>query len=147
MYDKILIGIGKEWKGEAAGVEKLVAFLQDKDYFIITSLTDAAEFQKHFPAERLTYPGEEEMEGWEAYQKWLAFTLNRNLLVLELGEGFANPGLIRFPFEKVTYFNQKSKMYRVNETFPQISDEIAERAVAVKKNSVAFVMEDLANLC
>lgn len=147
MYDKILIGIGKEWKGETAGVEKLAQILTGKDYFIITSLEETTELQKYFPEDRLTYPGVEEMEGWEEYQKWLAFTLNKNLLVLELGEGFANPGLIRFPFEKVTYFNQKSKMYRVNATFPQISDEIAARATAVKKNSVAFVMEDLEELC
>lgn len=147
MYDKILIGIGKEWKDEVTGVQKLAELLRERDYFIITSLADSSVLQSFFPAERLTYPGAEEMEGWEAYEKWLSFTLNKSLLVLELGEGFANPGLIRFPFEKVTYFNQKSHMYRVNETFPQISDEIAERACAVKKNSVTFVMEDFGELC
>ena len=35
-------------------------------------------------------------------------TVNRPLLVLELGEGFKTPTVIRWPFEKTVRFNKKS---------------------------------------
>ena len=78
---------------------------------------------------------------WKAYQEWLGRTLNRNLLALELGEGFRMPKLIRWPFEKTVFFNKKAHMYRVNQTFAQISGDIGERAVSVRENSVDFIMK------
>ena len=35
---------------------------------------------------------------WNRYTQWLTRTLNRETLILELGAGFGNPGVIRFPF-------------------------------------------------
>lgn len=76
---------------------------------------------------------------WNAYKKWLVDTLNHKLLILELGVGFRAPTVIRWPFEKMVFFNQKSHMFRVNETFPQISGEIKDRAQSVAANSVEFI--------
>ena len=76
---------------------------------------------------------------WKAYQEWLGRTLNRELLAVELGEGFLLPKLIRWPFEKTVFFNKKAHMYRVNETFAQVSEDIGDRAVSVRENSVDFV--------
>lgn len=66
-------------------------------------------------------------------------TMNRELLVLELGEGFKVPTVIRWPFEKTVFFNQKSHMYRVHETLSQVTEEIKERAVPVAENSVEWI--------
>ena len=66
-------------------------------------------------------------------------TINSKLLVLELGEGFQTPTVIRWPFEKTVYFNRKAHMYRVHETLSQVTQEIGERARAVAENSVAWV--------
>ena len=66
-------------------------------------------------------------------------TLNRELLAVDLGEGFLLPKLIRWPFEKTVFFNKKAHMYRVNETFAQVSEDIGDRAVSVRENSVDFV--------
>ena len=76
---------------------------------------------------------------WQVYTRWLAGTLNKELLILELGVGFGTPTVIRWPFEKTAFFNQKSHMYRINERFSQISQEISGRAVPVSDNSVEFV--------
>ena len=78
---------------------------------------------------------------WRAYTQWLGRTLNRRLEVLELGAGMAMRELqvIRWPLEKTVFFNKKAHMYRINGEFPQISDEIGDKAQAVRENSVEFV--------
>ena len=86
-----------------------------------------------------TYIEEGYLPQWKAYQEWLGRTLNRELLAVELGEGFQLPKLIRWPFEKTVFFNKKAHMYRVNETFAQISEDIGEKAVSVQVNSVDFI--------
>lgn len=86
-----------------------------------------------------TYIEEGYLPQWKAYQEWLGRTLNRELLAVELGEGFQLPKLIRWPFEKMVFFNKKAHMYRVNETFAQISEDIGEKAVSVQVNSVDFI--------
>ena len=75
---------------------------------------------------------------WERYTHWLAGTLNKNTLILELGVGFGNPGIIRFPFEKTAYFNQKSFLYRVNQRFPQVAGELHGRAQGLLADSVEW---------
>lgn len=86
-----------------------------------------------------TYIEEGYLPQWKAYTAWLTTTLNRKLTVLELGVGFKLPSVIRWPFEKTVYFNKKSKLYRINETFAQKTGEIAERTVSVAENSVEFL--------
>lgn len=86
-----------------------------------------------------TYIEEGYLPQWKAYQEWLGRTLNRELLAVELGEGFLLPKLIRWPFEKTVFFNKKAHMYRVNETFAQVSEDIGDRSVSVQANSVDFV--------
>lgn len=76
---------------------------------------------------------------WETYTKWLTTTLNRKLVVLELGENFKRPTVIRWPFEKTVFFNRKSYFYRVNGVLSQISEEIKERASGIAENSVDWI--------
>lgn len=78
---------------------------------------------------------------WKRYQEWLAGTLHKKLLILELGVGFQTPTVIRWPFEKLAFFNQRAHMYRVNKTFYQITEELKERAVPVQADSVKFVCD------
>ena len=49
---------------------------------------------------------------WGKYTKWLQGTLNQKLCILELGVGMKYPSVIRWPFEKMTYFNQKATFFR-----------------------------------
>lgn len=76
------------------------------------------------------------LEQWNAYQKWIGESLNKKICVLELGVGFGLPSIIRWPFEKITYFNQKAKLIRVHDKFWQLPKEIMERSVSYSKKPV-----------
>ena len=149
--ERILIAIGSEWKqGDeareaciAAAIENLKCELQGKDYYIISTLETADAKRLGFDPMHMVIPFDEELteEQWNAYANWLARTLNRKLVILELGEGFMQPTIVRWPFEKTTAINHKAHMYRVHKTFSQISDEIKEKATAIKGDSVGFFAE------
>ena len=79
---------------------------------------------------------------WEKYTKWLQGTLNRNLCVLELGAGMQFPQIIRFPFEKVAYFNQKSRFFRIHSKLYQLTEELREKGVSIAENSVDFLLKE-----
>ena len=194
--EKVLVGIGGEWKiPENAdpvrisevreGYQQLYELIKEKDYFIVTTLTDGEIWETELNRNRIVAPcgnrhlyqcrsacvkevwKETELsekvcphckgplventiqaenyveEGylpmWKTYQTWLSATLNRKLLVLELGEGFRTPTVIRWPFEKTVFFNQKSRMFRIHEHLYQVSQEIGERATPVAANSLSFI--------
>lgn len=77
---------------------------------------------------------------WKAYMEWLQRSLNRKLLLLELGVGFRTPTVIRWPFEKTAYLNQKSSFYRVHEKLFQLPEKLGGRGHAVKKNSIQWIL-------
>ena len=137
--ERVLVGLGAEWKVKDAEREaqvmeaktKLKGMLEGKDYFVISTLSKE-ELDRFGCDESLTE------EQWNGYMNWLSRTLNRKLVILELGEGFLQPTIIRWPFERTVMINQKSCMYRVHKTFYQIADEIKARAFAVKADSVEF---------
>lgn len=203
---KVLIGIGKEWAlwedekdirfrhlsdpaqaEPKAAYEALYDLIRDKDYYIVTTLTDGAVYEVPFDKNRIvapcgnihwrqcskactkdiweesevpddvcphckapltgntikaeTYIEEGYLPRWKDYMKWQTGTINRSLVILELGEGFATPTVMRWPFEKIIYFNQKSKLYRINESFYQLPKEAEERGVSVHENSVRWMLE------
>ena len=76
---------------------------------------------------------------WEVYTKWLQGSLNRRLLVLELGEGMRFPTVIRWPFEKIAYFNKKAIFVRVNEALYQLTEELSEKGLGISKNAIAWL--------
>ncbi len=76
---------------------------------------------------------------WEQYTRWLQGTLNRRLLILELGVGLQFPSVIRWPFEKVAFFNQKSEFYRVNEKLYQLSDKLKEKGTSISENAIDWL--------
>jgi len=149
--EKVLVGIGAEWK--SAGGERetavnhaagaLLRMLEGKDYFIISTLTEQELLDRGFEKTHIVAPLDVSLteEEWNGYMMWLAGTLNRKTVLLELGEGFSHPSLIRWPFEKTAALNNKARLYRVHEKFYQITDELKEKAFAVKENSVQFMAE------
>lgn len=78
---------------------------------------------------------------WSLYMKWLQGTLNRELCVLELGVGMAYPTVIRWPFEKMTFINNKAYMYRVHSSLYQITEEIEGKAQGICQNPADFLKE------
>lgn len=82
------------------------------------------------------YDEQEYLPAWGEYTKWIQNTMNRKICILELGAGMLFPNVIRFPFEKMTYFNFKAKCFRVNAHLYQLTDEMAARGVSVPMHSV-----------
>lgn len=76
---------------------------------------------------------------WKLYTKWLQGTLNHRLLVLELGVGMRYPSVIRWPFEKIVFFNQKAYLYRVNEKLYQLTKELSEKSCGISKNAIDWL--------
>lgn len=89
----------------------------------------------------VSYSEEGYLDRWEYYQKWLAGSINREIVLLELGVDFDTPTVIRFPFEKINMINTKSTLIRVNEKFSMLTPEIVERATSVSKSSKKFIEE------
>lgn len=85
------------------------------------------------------YVEEGYLSQWDMHKKWLTGTLNKKLCILELGCDMKLPQIIRFPFERVCFYNQKSHFIRVNEKFPQLTSEIADKGESVNTNSVQWV--------
>lgn len=81
------------------------------------------------------------LKQWNLYNKWLQGTLNKKLLVLEIGCAFNMMSLIRMPFEKIVLINQKAKYYRISDKFPQITAELAERMVSMEVNPIEFAQK------
>ncbi|GLC79454.1 SIR2 family NAD-dependent protein deacylase [Lacrimispora brassicae] len=188
--EKLLIGIGEEWKAEnipdiGSLYEKLDRLIKGKDYFIVTTVTDGEIFKSPLEKSRLVAPcgnvtwrqcsksctkdiwepdeipedvcphcnapltgntielknyiEEGYLPQWKAYTTWLAGTLNKRLLVLELGVGFKTPTVIRWPFEKTVSINKKAHMYRIHESFSQIPEAVKGKADGVSGNSLEFL--------
>lgn len=86
------------------------------------------------------YAEEGYLEQWREYTQWLQGTVNRKLCVLELGVGMGYPTVIRFPFEKIVFYNQKAYMYRVHRTLSQLGEAIGERGMSIAEDPVDFML-------
>lgn len=85
------------------------------------------------------YNEEGYLDKWGVYMKWLQGTLNRRLAVLELGVGMDFPSVIRWPFEKAAFFNNKARFFRVNETLYQLTEELAGKGCGISQNSIDWL--------
>lgn len=138
--EKLLIGIGEDAKMSLDDYAKLYILLDGKDYQIVDISSDNSIRESQLDKERIVCPvAENDEEQWENYLKWLQGTINKNLVLLELGVGFKYPDVIRFPFEKTTFYNLKSHMFRINDMFYQLTPEIKERGSSVKMDVHSFL--------
>lgn len=79
------------------------------------------------------------LDNWQLYTKWLQGTLNKKVLVLELGVGMKYPSVIRWPFEKVIIYNQKAFLCRINERIYQLPQEISTKGCGISQNAIAWL--------
>lgn len=150
-YDYILIGLGDEALNNNDGnlidmLNKFGELLDKNNYFIISSTKHNYLGESIINPKRMVCPYiNEDEKQWDFYNKWLSATLAKKLLVIEIGEGFNNPNLIRWPFERIVMINDKAHFYRAHSTFYQIPKEIADKACTMKINSYE-VLKELVNV-
>ena len=89
------------------------------------------------------YSEEGYLSQWQLYTKWVQGTVNKKLLILELGVDMRFPSVIRWPFEKICYINQKSKMIRVNKTLFHMTEEIKDRGIGIKEEPIDFILNQI----
>ncbi len=147
----VLIGIGKGFsKGHdndklVEYYNKLVDFLAEKDYFVVNISNENNIKKSNFDMTKVAIPLDEDVpeedneKQWNEYTKWLQQTLNKDLFLLELGVGFDMPTMVRWPFEKIAKLNNKAFLYRVNENFPQLPDDIGDKGESVKMTVGEFL--------
>lgn len=141
--EMLLVGLGSEWKSATSDdYTALNTILGNHNYFVITSCDDGAIMNSPINKKRITAPFYQQDDGedqWKLYNRWLQATLNRRLVIVELGEGFASPNFMRWPFENITFINNKAFFYRINGKLPNVPENIKDKSCAIKENSVEFV--------
>ena len=65
------------------------------------------------------------------YDEFVLENNDKNVLLLEFGIGFNTPGIIRFPFEKMTFMHDNFKLIRFNDKYAMVPNEIKERSISV----------------
>ncbi|MDE7208188.1 MAG: hypothetical protein K2N90_13705 [Lachnospiraceae bacterium] len=76
---------------------------------------------------------------WEKYTNWLQHTLHKKVCILELGVGMNLPEVIRWPFEKVAFYNEKASFFRVNEQLYHMTKELEDKGTSVMASAIDFL--------
>lgn len=92
----------------------------------------------------LHYVEEGYLTQWSVYKKWLQGTVNKKVCLLELGVGMKYPTVIRWPFEKIAFYNQKAELYRVHSRLYQITEELRGKGHGICQKPEEF-MKELSN--
>lgn len=78
-------------------------------------------------------------ENWyqqsKKYEAFLDKTKNKNVVLLEIGVGFNTPGIIRFPFEQMTYNDLKTTLIRINKDYPKTMLEINNKTISFDEDT------------
>ena len=53
------------------------------------------------------------------------------------------PSIIRWPFEKVAFYNQKASFFRINEKLYQLTEEIGGKGISIERNAREYLLEEL----
>lgn len=162
----ILVGIGEKFASDEKkekieiAYQNLARLLEGKNYFIVTTCVDDGIYKAGLKEDRIVRPlapeenvsedkvqeepekrENERVPRWETYMKWLQGTLNKKLFVLELGVGLKYPEIIRFPFEKIAYFNQKADFVRVHDRLFQLPAELNGKGSSVQADPIQLLID------
>jgi hypothetical protein len=82
------------------------------------------------------------LDNWDRYTRFLSGTMGKSLLLLELGVSLDHPTVIRWPFEKVAFVNNKAHLIRVHEKLYHHTPEIKEKTDSIQMNSVNYILQE-----
>lgn len=78
-------------------------------------------------------------ESERRFAQFLKHSEGKRVVYFELGVGFNTPGIIRFPFERLTYQNPDSTLIRVNRDYPDSAKENEARTIAFTEDMAALI--------
>ena len=139
----LLIGIGTQLSVKEDNEKQidevydtLAKLAKGRNCFVITSNTDQKLLDGRISKFLTAAPKVEGQEKqWEAYMNWLSCSLTHELTILELGEGFADPMVMRWPFEKVLSMHQKATLIRVHPMLYQVPADLNGRGIVVRSRA------------
>jgi len=70
----------------------------------------------------------------QSYNQFLQESEGKKIIYLKLGIGFNTPGIIRYPFEQMTYHNEKAALIRLNKEHPEGAKENKDKTIAFTEN-------------
>ncbi|URZ17824.1 Sir2 silent information regulator family NAD-dependent deacetylase [Clostridium felsineum] len=73
------------------------------------------------------------------YDEFLNKVGNKNIVLLEFGVGFNTPGIIRYPFEKMTYSNKNATLIRFNRDYPLVMKENEEKSISFDEDIMQVI--------
>lgn len=79
------------------------------------------------------------LDRWRQYTDWVGRTLHRKLFLLELGVGLQFPTVVRWPFEKMARYQQRTFLCRVHERLYQLPEDLAKRGCGIVKNPIDWL--------
>lgn len=79
----------------------------------------------------------------EKYGKFLDNTKDKKVLLLELGVGFNTPGIIRLPFEQMTYNNNEWNLVRINKDNTSTFFDIEDKIIKIKDDISAVFSQKI----
>ncbi|WP_026567371.1 Sir2 silent information regulator family NAD-dependent deacetylase [Bacillus sp. UNC41MFS5] len=68
------------------------------------------------------------------YRNFLQNSEGKRIVYMELGVGFNTPGIIRYPFEQMTYHNERATLVRLNKDQPEGFVETVDQTIAFTEN-------------
>ena len=84
-------------------------------------------------------------ENWykqaKQYDQFLEKIEDKNVVLLEIGVGFNTPGIIRFPFEQMTYQHLKTTFIRMNKDYPMVRQEIKSKTISFDEDIHQIIAE------
>ncbi len=80
----------------------------------------------------------------KSFKKFINENKDKKVLFLELGAGFNTPGIIRYPFEELTYELKDAFLIRVNDKYAFVPNDIEDKALEVQ-DDIAKVIKEIRN--
>ena len=71
------------------------------------------------------------MYNLDQYRNFIMDNIEKNIIFIELGVGFNSPGIIRFPFEQLTYSSQNVTLIRINKGMAMVPKEIESKSICI----------------
>ncbi|MEA5008161.1 SIR2 family NAD-dependent protein deacylase [Clostridium tyrobutyricum] len=78
------------------------------------------------------------------YEKFVREAKDKRLVLLELGVGYNTPGIIRYPFENITYHYPLTNLIRINMSDAGVPTEIGDKFVSISED-IGKVLNDIMN--
>lgn len=65
----------------------------------------------------------------ELYKEFLTKTKGKKLVLIEIGVGYNTPGIIKYPFERMTFLGKNTRLIRINKEFIRRPQEIEDKTI------------------